>query len=233
VSTLELIAVPTTGTAGLALVGAAPAAALRQLAADVRAALVLPVGAAIVACSSTLLLLGIPARVIGVTLGAGGALALVAARRHVGVLARGLAVPAAVGLVAFSLASIPALAAHNWDAASSGNGDIYWWVSQSRAFLDGPAPAPAADHPDRAMYERVTEGDEPFGTSFGLSLLSLASGRRPEAVFSAFGALVAAILALTIFAVARTALRWRPVQSAAAAALAASTAQFATWHFVA
>ena len=216
--------VPLLGVAGLALIGAGAAASMNRLAVDVRAALVLPVGAAVVACASTLVLLGAPVRAVGVALVLAGVVAAVKARRRVRALARGLAVPGAVAVVALSLASIPALTHGRWDAASSGNGDHYYWVSESRAFLEGPAPAPSTRYPDRDMYELVTERHGTFGIAFSLSLLSVVSGRDPGDIYSAFAALIDVVLALVVFALARGALAWSSGHSAAASVLVAGNA---------
>jgi hypothetical protein len=219
-----MVVVPLLGIGGLALVGAAPAAWLTQLKADVRAALVLPVGAAIIACCSTFTLLGVPVRVIGLALAVAGAVAIVVSRRRIWMLASKLVVPAAVGLVALSFASVPAVSSRSWDAASGGNGDLYFWASQSRAFLDGPAAAPSTKYPDRDMYEWVTERHYPFGVGFSLTLLSLATARAPDAIYSALAALINVVLALTVFALARLALRWTPTRAAIAALLVGGNA---------
>ena len=223
-SAAQLVAVPVLGIGGLALVGTAPAALLKRLPLDIRAALVLPVGAGLLACVSTATLLGAPTRVVGVAVAAASALAVVAARRQVAALGRGLAVPAAVGLAAIYLASIPAVSSGSWDTASAGNADQYFWVSQSRSFLDGPAPAPASVHPDRGPYEWVTKQHGAVGIPFCLSLLSLASEQSPEKVYSAFSALVDVVLALVVYVLGRLALRWTRRRSAVAAVLVAGNA---------
>jgi hypothetical protein len=226
-----MLAILLLGIGGLALVGAAPAACLTRPTADVKAALVLPLGAAIIVCSSTFAVLGVPVRVVGVGLGVAGALAIVIVRRRIWALAPRLAVPAVIALIALSLTSIPAISNQSWDAASAGNADPYIWVSESHAFLDGPAPAPSTEHPDRDVYEQVTKHNNPFGMAFSLSLLSLASARGPETVYSAFAALVDLVLALSVFALARLALEWTQTRSAVAALLVAGNAYllFATF----
>src|SRR5689334_4004092 len=121
-SAWELFAVPSAGLGGLVLVGLGPAAFLGRLSADVRAALVLPIGAAVVAVGSVLTLLGAPVRASAITIGALGALAVLMSRRRIAPLVRAASIPCAIALTAFSLAAIPPLWSGSWDAASAGNG---------------------------------------------------------------------------------------------------------------
>ena len=74
------------------------------------------------------------------------------------------------------------------------------------------------------MYELVTRRHGTFGMAFSLSLLSLVSGRPPEAVYSAFAALIHVVLALTVFVLARIALGWSRRRSAVSSAVVAANA---------
>src|SRR5262249_48047949 len=118
VSILAFLAVLLAALAAPTLVGLAPAAMLRHVSADVRVALVLPVAAAIMACTGPLTVLGAPIRAVAVALAAAGAAGIVAARHDLRALAAGVGAPCLVALVALTLASIPAFEGRSWDATS-------------------------------------------------------------------------------------------------------------------
>ena len=138
-----MLAVPLLGLAGLALIGAGSAALLvAALPPDARAALVIPVGAAVCAVVSTAVIAGVPVRVVAVLLCAYGVASAVRARLSLRSLVKAAAVPIVVLLSAGAIASIPSFSSGRWDAATFGNADPYYWVSQARALTTDPAPSP-------------------------------------------------------------------------------------------
>lgn len=231
---LALLAVPLAALAYLTIVGAGLAGALGgRLPIDARAALGPVTGAALLACASALVPLGVPARPLAIGVAVGGGLVTLALWRRAFELLRGAAVPAAVAACAIGLAGAPALARGDWQATSLyGSTDAYHWPSQARAHLDGPAPAPISVHPDRLSYERSERHRWAFALPLGVLNVAWLAGADPPDVYSAVAAVVFALLPLVVFACARACLRWSRRWSTAAALLVAANASllFAT-HF--
>jgi hypothetical protein len=229
-----MIAPPLGGLVFLFVVGVGPSAVLApRLPEDAQAALAPVVGAALVACASVLLPFGVPARPLAVAVAVAGVAVGVAARRRAGRALRAAVVPLAVGLAAMLLVALPGLVRGDWHAATLyGSTDAYHWSSQARAYLDGPAPAPVDEHPDRLTYERSKSQHWAVALPFGLLQLAWLSRADPPAVYGAFAALLAALLPLAAFAVARGWLEWRPAVAAGAAlALAANAALLFASYF--
>ena len=178
---LALLGVPLAALASLTIVGAGVTTALSpRFPRDAQAALAPVVGAALVATASVLVPLGVPARPLAVGVGVLGAAVTVAcARRALAVLRSG-AVPLAIAVCAVALAGAPSLARGDWGATSLyGSTDSYHWSSQARSYLDGPAPPPISEHPDRLSYERSKTQSWAFALPFGTLVLAWASGERP------------------------------------------------------
>ena len=231
---LGLLAAPLGGLAFLFVVGLGPAAALApRLPADAQAALTPVVGGALVACASVLLPFGVAARPLAVGVAALGVAVAVAFRRRVGSALRAAVLPIALALAAIVLAGVPGLNRGEWDAATLyGSTDAYHWASQAHAYLDGPAPPPVTEHPDRLTYERSKSQHWAVALPFGLLQLAWLSGADPAAAYGAFAALLAALLPLAVFAVARGCLEWRPsAASLAALALAGNAALLFSTYF--
>jgi hypothetical protein len=228
-----MLAPPLGGLALLFLVGAGPAALLApRFSADAQAALAPIAGAALGGCASVLLPLGVPAKPLALGVAVLGAALGIAARRRVGAVLRAAGIPVAIGVAAILLAGLPGLVRGDWHAATLyGSTDSYHWASQARAYLDGPAPAPVEEHPDRLTYEHSKDQHWAVALPFGLLQLAWLSRADPAATYGAFAALLAALLPLAAFAVARGAFARRPAVAAAAGlALAANAAWlFATF----
>lgn len=228
-----MLAPPLGGLAFLFLVGAGPAVVLApRLSLDAQAALAPVAGAALVASVSVLLPFGVPAKPLAVGVAVVGVAVGVWARHRAIAALRAAGIPLAIGVAAILLAGLPGLVRGDWRAATLyGSTDSYHWASQARAYLDGPAPAPVEQHPDRLTYERSKDQHWAVALPFGLLQLAWLSRADPPAVYGAFAALLAALLPLATFAAARGLLAWRPaVAGAAALALAANAALlFATF----
>ena len=232
-----MLAPPLGGLAFIFLVGAGPAALLApRFPVDAQAALAPVAGAALVACVSVLLPLGVPAKPLAVGVAVLCAAVGAAVWRRAWAALRAAAVPLAIGVAAILLAGLPGLVRGDWHAATLyGSTDSYHWSSQARAYFDGPAPAPVEEHPDRLTYERSKDQHWAVAVPFGLLQLAWLSRADPAAVYGAFAALLAALLPLATFAFARAAFGWRPAVCAAAAlALAANAAllfaSFFSWQ---
>ena len=232
-----MLAPPLGGLAFLFLAGAGPAALLaRRFPVDAQAALAPVAGAALAACTSVLLPLGVPAKPLAFGVAVAGGAVGVAIWRRAWAALRTAAIPLAIGVAAIVLAGLPGLVRGDWHAATLyGSTDSYHWSSQARAYLDGPAPAPVEEHPDRLTYERSKDQHWAVALPFGLLQLAWLSRADPPAVYGAFAALLAALLPLAAFAVARGAFGWRSaVAVAAALALAANAAllfaSFFSWQ---
>src|SRR5215208_3691779 len=229
-----MIASQLAGLAFLLLVGLGPAAVLAPRSpADAQAALAPVLGAALMACVSVLLPLGVPARPLAVSVALLGLAVGVAVCRRSGRVLRAAAVPVAIGVAAIVLTGLPGLVHGDWHAATLyGSTDAYHWSSQARSYLDGPPPAPVEEHPDRLTYERSKSQHWAVALPFGLLQLAWFSRADPAAVYGAFAALLAALLPLMTFAVARACLGWRPAVGAAAAlALAVNAALLFASYF--
>ena len=151
---LELMLLPAAALAALVLAGAWPAAVLgRGLPADARGALAPLLGAAVLACLSPLVPLGVPVWAIGAVLVRLAALAF-SRRLEVRAVLRAAWRAYAVCLGGILLVAAPSLGRGSWAVSSYGNGDLYFWTSQARAFLEGPA-GPA--HPDRIAFDRIAD----------------------------------------------------------------------------
>ena len=217
---LTILWLPIAALAVLALTGAGPAAFLgARMPADARAALALPLGAAIFACGSALLILHVPVKIaICVVLAVSLAIA-VALRRHLAGLAGSAKIPLAVAGASLIIVSIPWIGMGSWEATTGGNGDPYYWVSQAKAYLDGPAPADASSHPDRVVYDRLSAEHWPVALPFGVAAVAWLSGDDPANSYSAFAVLLAVLLATTVYVVGRAVLEWSKRKAAAGALL--------------
>jgi hypothetical protein len=181
-----------------------------------KAALAAPVAAAVLVCASPLVLAhASPGLLAALVLGGLGLLSAARARAALAII-RGAAAPAAIAAFALVLSSAPALRQGNWVATSFGNADPYVWVSQARSLSSGPPPAPAATFPDRVSYEMVTKEHWPVGLPVGVGAVAALGRLDPAKAYEAFAAVVAALLALGVFGVARGFLLWRIGLSAVA-----------------
>jgi hypothetical protein len=228
-----MLTVPLIGCVGLFVVGAGPASLLsRRFAPDVRAALILPIGAAFYVAASTIVVLGAPFRAVVALLVSLGAATAIARHRALRAVGSEALLPALVAAAALSISSIPAFASGTWDASTPGNADPYYWVSEARAFISEPAPTPAENFPDRAPYELVTEQQGTFGIAFGLGALALGARTDPVRIYSAFASLIGTILALVVYAMARAVGAWPRSRSALVAALISANGYllFATFY---
>lgn len=228
---ITLLAVPVGALAFLTVVGAGAAVALApRFPPDAQAALAPVAGAALIAVASVLLPFGTPVRPLAVAVALLGlALTVRYARRGW----RSAALPLLVAVGAVAIAGAPALARGDWEATSLyGSTDAYHWASQARAYLDGPADPPVAEHPDRLTYERSKTQHWAVALPFGLLQVAWLSGSEPPEVYGAFSALLFCLLPLATYACARGCLEWRPAQAAAAAlALALNAALLFASHF--
>jgi hypothetical protein len=234
VDELALLVHPLAGLVFLTVAGAGGAVALApRFPADAQAALAVLVGAALIAAASVLLPLGAPARPLAAGAAAAGATATLLLLRRSARALRAVGVPLAVALAAIVLASVPSLARGDWHVTSLyGSTDAYHWTSQARAYLDGPAPPPSSEHPDRLSYERSKDQHWAVGLPFGLLTVAWISGSDPADVYGAFAALVFCLLPLAGYAAARVYLGWRPAVAAAVAlALAGNAALLFASHF--
>src|SRR5688500_14449636 len=170
---VALLLLPLAALALVAIAGCGIVALLApDLPADAAAALVPLAGAAWLAVASTLLPLGVPAKPLAVV-AAGASVALAVGVRHrIRRLARVAAIPVALALGAVALAGGPAVARGDWRATSLYEStDAYHWVSQGRAYFEGPAPEPVSEHPDRLTYERSRTQQWAVAVPFGAELL--------------------------------------------------------------
>lgn len=191
------------------------------------------VGAALVACASTFLPLGAPARPLAVTVAALGVVATVVLRSHVARALRAGWRPLGVAVAAIALAGAPSVVRGDWRVTSLyGSTDAYHWSSQARAYLDEPAAEPASQHPDRVTYERSRTQHWAVALPFGLLQLAWATGSDPPDVYGALAALVFCLLPLAVFAGARACLGWRTTAATLAGlAVAANAALLFASHF--
>ena len=212
-----MVALPVLALAVLLAAGLGPAALLgRRFPPAAPVALAAPLAAGAMACASSLVYVGVPARVICV--GAIGSLGFctIAFRQRV---PRGLAsyaTPVAVAVVALGLASIPALNEGDWGVRTFSNVDPYVWVSQAKSLLDGLPGSRSTLHPDAIAYERLNDEHWPTGLPVTLAGLAWLTGSDPVDIYGAFAAVWAALLALAVFFCASGALLWRTELSLAA-----------------
>ena len=223
--------------AALALVAIAGCGIVALLAPDLpagaAAALAPLAGAAWLAVASTLLPLGVPAKPLAAAaVGAGVALA-VAVRSRIRRIARVGAVPAALALGAVALAGAPSVARGDWRVTSLYEStDAYHWVSQGRAYFEGPAPAPVSEHPDRLTYERSRTQHWAVAVPFGAGLMGWLSRSDVADTYGALAAALFALLPLAAYAAARAVLGWRrQLAAAAGAALALNASLLFASHF--
>jgi hypothetical protein len=231
---LALLGVPVAALAYLTIVGGGAAVALSpRFPADAQAALAPVTGAALIAVTSVLIALGTPARPLAVGVGVLGASATAVVGRRLLAPLRACTVPLVLALCAITLAGAPALGRGNWDVTSLyGSTDAYHWTSQARAYLNGPAPNPTTEHPDRLTYERSRSQHWAVALPFGVLQLAWLSGSDPPDVYAAFAVVVFCLLPLAAFAVARALLGWRPGWAAVAAgALLVNSALLFANHF--
>lgn len=233
---LRLLTLPLAGLAGLVLAGSGLAALLgRDLPRDARAALAPLCGAVLLAATSPLAASGVPVRWLGLAWLAGGAAMTVALRARARDLLRGAGLPFAAAAAPFFLAAAPRLGRGSWSAAALGNGDVYLWVSQARAFVDGPAAGPAGLHPDRFAFERIADQGWAVALPVSDALLALISGRAPEDVYGAIAVIVTVLAPLAAYVCARGVLAWTPVRSAVATGIVGVNASLVNagyfgWH---
>src|SRR5215211_7443748 len=231
---LGLLFLPLAVLAIVTLVGSGFVAMLApKLPADASAALAPLAGAAWIAAASTLLPLGVSAKPLAlVALGTGLAVSALLRRRTLRML-RASAVPAALAVGAIALAGAPSIARGDWKATSLYEStDSYHWVSQGRAYFDGPAPTPVSEHPDRLTYERSRTQHWAVAVPFGAGLVGWLSGSDVADVYGALAAALFAFLPLATYAAARAALGWtRRLSVAAGAALALNGSLLFASHF--
>jgi hypothetical protein len=212
-----LLWLPLLGVAVFGIIGAAPAAVLgARFPTDAKAALAVLLGMAAMVCLSPLLLIGVAPLALGLLLvvtGGGAALYKWAESLR---LLRAALLPATLAAGAVLLIATPWLAHGAWDAASYGNADTYLWVSEAKAFLDGP---PAMGMPDRQAFEMIESLRMPIGIPTGVALTSIVAGTDPEASAGGFFVLVGVAVALATFVCARGVLGLGSAASAAAALL--------------
>ena len=231
---LALLAIPLGGLAFLVAIGAGVAVGLgRRLPPDAQAALAPVAGAALVACASPLLPLGVPARPLALAVAALGVAATIVLRAHVARALRAGMWPAVVAVVAIALAGAPSVVRGDWRVTSLyGSTDAYHWSSQARAYLDRPAPEPASQHPDRVTYERSRTQHWAVALPFGLLQVAWVTGSDPPDVYGALAALLFCLLPLAVFAAARACLGWRArIAALAALTVAANAALLFASHF--
>jgi hypothetical protein len=231
---LGLVLLPLAALAVAAGVGAGLVALLApDLPPDAGAALAPLAGAAWLAAASTLLPLGVAAKPVAlVAIGAGVAVAVVLRRRVAGI-ARAAAVPAALALGAVALAGAPSVARGDWKVTSLYDStDAYHWVSQGRAYFEGPAPEPVSEHPDRLTYERSRTQHWAVAVPFGAGLVGWVSGSDVADTYGALAAALFAFLPLATYAAARAVLGWRRgLAAAAAGAVALNASLLFASHF--
>jgi hypothetical protein len=229
-----LLLLPLAALALVAIAGCGIVALLAPgLPADAAAALAPPAGAAWLAVASTLLPLGVPTKPLAAAaVGAAVALA-VALRRRIPRIARAGGVPAALALVAVALAGAPSVADGDWRVTSLYDStDAYHWVSQGRAYFEGPAPAPVSEHPDRLTYERSRTQHWAVAVPFGAGLVAWLSRSDVAETYGALAAALFALLPLAGYAAARAVLGWsRRLAAAAGAALALNASLLFASHF--
>ena len=229
-----LLLLPLAALALVAVAGCGIVALLApNLPADAAAALVPLAGAAWLAAASTLLPLGVPAKPLAVV-AVGAAVALAVGVRHrIRRLARVAAVPAALALGAVALAGGPSVARGDWRATSLYEStDAYHWVSQGRAYFEGPAPEPVSEHPDRLTYERSRTQHWAVAVPFGAGLIGWLSRSDVADAYGALAAALFALLPLAGYAAARAVLGWkRHLAAGAGAALALNASLLFASHF--
>ena len=204
-----LLWLPLAALSLLLLVGAGVTSVLaRRFPADAQVALAAPVGAAVLACTSPALHLGLSTAEVSLSvLVVFGTLTVASARRVLRALSH-LAVPAAVALVALAVTAAPWVARGDWDAAGIATTDPYLWVSEAKALLDGPPPSPAADYPDRLASERIDALDWPVGLPLGVAQIATLAGLDPANAYGAWAVVLAVLLVLAVYAAARACLEW-------------------------
>ncbi len=126
-----------------------------------------------------------------------------------------------VSCVAAAVALVPTLAHGNGTPSTYGNIDPYLWVSQARAFLDGPIEGPSSVFPDRVAYEHLVEGHWAPGVPALIAFLARLFRTDPVDAFGASSALVYVLTPLMTYVVARAALGWSRRLGAGAAVLVA------------
>jgi hypothetical protein len=228
-----LLGLPIGLLAALALAGLGPATLVAaRLRPEARAALAAPAGAALFACASPLLLIGIPVAWLALgCIAVGGLSALLVRRESVGVI-KAAGVPALVAGMSLVALSAPWALQRSWEPATYGNADPYLWVSQARAYLDDPAPSPGSDFVDRQAYESVTERSWPTALPFGVATVAAASRTDPAESYSAFAVLLGGLLTLVAYVIARGLLEWTRRRAAVGALVSGLGAYlaFATWY---
>ena len=180
----------------------------QRLPLQARAALAIPLSAAVLTCASPLAQLGVSPWLIAVVLlGLLGSVTLARARR-LGPIVRRAGAPLLVAILALTLSAAPAIRHHTGAVAGFGNGDPYYWVSQARALANAPVPGPARLYPDRVAYDLISTSHSPVALPVGLAQVAWLDNKDPVNAYEAFSAIIFALLATGVFFVARGCLHW-------------------------
>ena len=116
---LTLLWLPVVALAVLAGAGAGPAAVFgTRMPADARAALAVPLGAAVFACSSALLIVHVPVKPVIAAVMAVSLAVAIALSKHIPALLCSVKVPLAVVGASLLLVSIPWMAMGSWEPAA-------------------------------------------------------------------------------------------------------------------
>jgi hypothetical protein len=175
---------------------------------DARAAIAAPLAAAILACMSPLALLHVHPGILACSVLVALMTLSVARKASVLEAARMATWPLAIGLFALAISAAPALRHGTWVATSFGNADPYVWTSQAKSLGEGPPPRPAASFPDRVSYDLLTNDHWPTGLPVALGAVADLGRLDPAEAYEAFAAVIAALVALAVFAGARGSLSW-------------------------
>jgi hypothetical protein len=203
-----------------------------RLPADARAALAIPAGAALFACASPFVVIGVPARWLALGCIAIGGIPALLLRAQVLPVVRAAGVPVLLAVVSVAALAVPWAVEGSWEAATYGNADPYLWVSQARAYLDDPPPSPATEYLDRQAYEKITRENWPTALPFGVASVAAAARADPVESYSAFAVLLGALLTLVAYFTGRALFDWTPRKAAAGALVASLSGYllFATWY---
>lgn len=176
---------------------------------DAQAALAPLLGFSILVGGSAVVLVGLDVRALLIGTLVTGSIVVIRMWRRIAPVLRAGGAPLAVAVVAIALAGAPNLAQGDWTATSYvGNTDAYLWVSQARSYLDQPPPPPESQFPDRVASERAATQHWAVGLPVANAELAWITRADPVEVYGALAALLAALLPLSVFAVARSCLGW-------------------------
>jgi hypothetical protein len=221
-----VVGMPLLPLAGLAILFGAGLGAAdllgKRLPRQARAALAAPLSAAALVCASPLAQAGVrPVEIAFLILGPLALVTLIRIRL-LGPTARRATVPVLLAVLAVGLSGAPSLGNRTWAVISFGNGDQYYWVSQAEALADGPVPRPASVHPDRVAYDLISIQHMPVGLPVGVAQVASLGSRDPSDAYEAFGSIIFALLAVSVFFVARGCLHWTSRLASVAGALVAA-----------